>query len=54
MFSLFKAVVGVIIETPIAVIADVVTLGGVLTDTNKPYTVTSVEKVMKNVSDSTK
>lgn len=51
--SLTKAVVGAVIETPIAVVADVVTLGGSLTDKDEPYTATSVGKVMDNLSDAT-
>ncbi len=49
--SLTKAVVGAVIETPIAVVADVVTLGGALTDQHEPYTATSVKKVMQNIED---
>jgi len=52
--SLTKAVVGVVIETPLAIAADVVTLGGALTDKEVPYTTTAVSKVVKNVQDSTK
>lgn len=52
--NLFKAVIGTVIETPIAIVADVITLGGSLTDKEKPYTATAVEKVVKNVQDSTK
>lgn len=52
--SLTKAVVGVVVETPLAVVADVVTLGGVLTDKDKPYTATAIEKVVENVQDATK
>lgn len=52
--KLTKAVVGVVIETPLAVVADVVTLGGALTDTDKPYTASAIEKVVKNVQDATK
>ena len=52
--SLTKAVVGVVIETPIAVVSDVVTLGGALTDKDQPYTATALEKVVKNVENSTK
>lgn len=52
--KLTKAVVGVVVETPIAVVADVVTLGGVLTDKDKPYTATAIEKVVENVQDATK
>ena len=39
--SLLKAVVGVVIETPLAVATDIVTIGGALTDKNEPYTVTA-------------
>lgn len=52
--SIAKAAVGVVIEAPIAVIADVVTLGGTLSDKNQPYTATAVEKVVKNIQNSTK
>ena len=51
--SLTKAVVGVVVETPIAVVADVVTLGGSLTDKKEPYTATAVSKVVKHVQDAT-
>ena len=52
--GLAKATVGAVVETPIALVADVVTLGGALTDTKQPYTATAVEKVIKNVQKSTK
>lgn len=52
--DLTKAAVGVVIETPIAVVADVVTMGGVLTDKDQPYTATALEKVMENVENATK
>lgn len=52
--DLAKAAVGVVIETPIAVVADVVTLGGALTDKEQPYTATALEKVMENVENATK
>ena len=52
--NLFKAVVGVVVETPIAVAADVVTLGGALTDQEKPYTAEAVSKVVENIQESTK
>lgn len=53
IFSLGKAVVGAVVETPVAVVADVVTLGGTLTDKKQPYTATAVEKIVKNVQDAT-
>lgn len=52
--NLFKAVVGVVVETPIAVAADVITLGGALTDQEKPYTAEAVSKVVENIQESTK
>ena len=52
--DLAKAAVGVVIETPIAVVADVVTMGGALTDKDQPYTATALEKVVKNVENATK
>ena len=52
--SLLKAVVGTVIETPIAVVADVVTLGGSLNDKRQLYTAEALSKVVKNLEDSTK
>lgn len=54
LFSLTKAVIGVVVETPVALVADVITMGGAMTDKDKPYTVEALEKVMKNVKDTTK
>ena len=47
--DLTKAVVGVAVKTPLAVVADVVTMGGALTDKDEPYTVSAVKEVAKNV-----
>jgi len=47
--DLFKAVVGVVVETPIALAADVVTLGGTLCDKEEPYTASAISRVIKNV-----
>lgn len=52
--NLVKATVGVVVETPIAVVADVVTLGGSLTDKDKPYTAEAISKVVENIQESTK
>ena len=41
----------VVVEAPVAVVADVVTLGGALNDKDKPYTEEAVEAFVKNVSD---
>ena len=58
MFGMLKhltqAAVGIIVETPVAIVSDVVTLGGALTDTKEPYTATAVKKVINNVQGSTK
>ena len=54
LVDLVKAAVGVVIETPIAVVADVVTMGGTLTDKDQPYTATALEKVVENVENATK
>ena len=51
--SLTKAVVGAVVETPVAVVADVVTLGGSLNDKKEPYTATAVKKVVDNVQQAT-
>jgi hypothetical protein len=47
--NLFKATVGLLVETPIALVADAITLGGSLTDKEVPYTATAVSGVVKNV-----
>ena len=46
--SLTKAALGVV-TVPVAVVADVVTLGGVLTDKPEPYTAEAVNDVVKNL-----
>ncbi len=46
--SLLKAAVGVVV-TPVAVVADVVTMGGALSDKDEPYTVTNCKKVYENL-----
>lgn len=50
--SLVKASVGVVVETPLAFIADTVTLGGALTDKEVPYTAEALEKILKNLKGS--
>lgn len=49
--SLLKAVVGTVIETPLAVAADVLTLGGAITDKKEPYTASAIKRVMQNIED---
>jgi hypothetical protein len=51
--SLLKAAVGVVVETPIALAADALTLGGSLTDKREPYTATALKKVAENVAKAT-
>lgn len=49
--SLLKAVVGTVVETPVALVADVLTLGGAITDKKEPYTATAIRKVVQNIED---
>jgi hypothetical protein len=51
--SLVKAAASVV-TVPVAVVADVVTMGGALTDKNKPYTAEAVEDLVDNLKDATK
>lgn len=51
--DLAKAAVGVVVETPIALVKDAVTLGGAVTD-EPSATVKALEKVGKNLSNATK
>ncbi len=52
--SLTKAAVGVVIETPVAIVADVVTMGGAMTDKEKPYTASAIQGVVQNIENATK
>ena len=51
--SLAKAAAAVV-TVPVAVVADVVTLGGALTDKDQPYTVDAVGDFVDNLKDATK
>ena len=51
--SLAKAAVAVV-TVPVAAVADVVTLGGVLTDKDSTYTGEAVSDAMQNLKDATK
>ena len=51
--SLTKAAIGVV-TVPVAAVADVVTLGGALTDQDKPYTAQAVSDVVQNLEDAAK
>ena len=48
--SLAKAAAAVV-TVPVAVVADVVTMGGVLTDKDQPYTADAVEDFVDNLKD---
>ena len=50
--SLAKAAAAVV-TVPVAVVADVVTLGGALTDKDQPYTTDAVSDLVDNLKDST-
>jgi hypothetical protein len=51
--DLTKVVVGVVVETPVAIVADVVTMGGVLSDRDEPYTSSALKNVKKNIENAT-
>ena len=51
--SLAKAAAAVV-TVPVAVVADVVTLGGSLTDEEKPYTTEAVSDMVDNLKDATR
>lgn len=50
--SLAKVAVGVV-ATPVALAADVVTLGGSLTDKDQPYTAEALADILKNLENAT-
>lgn len=51
--DLAKAAVSVV-TIPVAVVADVVTLGGACTDKDQPYTADAVSDLVKNLKNATK
>lgn len=51
--SLTKAVVGTV-TLPINILTDVATLGGALTDKDKPYTAEALSQILTNLEDATK
>jgi hypothetical protein len=52
--SLVKAAVGVVVQTPVAMVADLVTLGGTLSDRDESYTSQAVADVVKNIDNAVK
>lgn len=51
--SLAKAATAVV-TVPVAAVADVITLGGALTDKDKPYTAEAVEDFVDNLKDASR
>lgn len=51
--SLLKAAVA-IVRVPVGVAADVVTLGGSLTDKDRPYTADAVSDVLRNLENASR
>lgn len=51
--SLLRAAVGLVVETPIALAADVLTLGGACVERDEPYTTTALRRVVANVAQAT-
>lgn len=52
--SLTKAAIGVVVDVPVSIASDIVTMGGVLADKEKPYTADALECIVENVKESTK
>jgi hypothetical protein len=50
-FSSLTKMTMTLIETPVAVVKDVATLGGALTDQDTPYTAQKLEEVTENWKD---
>lgn len=48
--KLFKAAVAVVV-TPVAMVADVVTLGGAMINREEPFTATTVKAAAKNIGE---
>ena len=42
-----------VVTVPVAAVADVVTLGGTLSDKNEPYTAKAVSDMVKNLQNAT-
>ena len=51
--NLTKAIIGDVVETPIAIVEDIITLGGIIEGKEDPNTITSLKKVVKNISNIT-
>lgn len=51
MFGTFLATVVNVVTAPIAVVKDVVTLGGTLTENGKSYTEEHIDKTIQDIKD---
>lgn len=51
MFESLLKLAGNAVKAPIALVADVVTLGGLLTDRDEAYTATNLEDTLRNLED---
>ncbi len=51
--DLTKAAVGVVVEAPVSIAADVLTLGGAIIDRDEPFTVSTLKNVKKNIENAT-
>lgn len=52
MFGMFESIfksAAAVVTVPVALVSDVVTLGGAINDKDKPYTVAEVRNLLKNV-----
>ncbi len=57
MFGMFESLAKAataVVTVPVSVVADVVTLGGSLTDKEKPYTAEAVSDFVQNLKDASK
>ena len=57
MFGMFESLAKAataVVTVPVSVVADVVTLGGSLTDKEKPYTAEAVSDFVQNLQDASK
>lgn len=54
MFGDLLKAAAAIVTVPVGVVADAITLGGVLTDKEKPYTAEALGDMMDNLKNATK
>lgn len=52
--NLTKAAVGVVVQTPVALVSDLITMGGAMTDKDEPYTATALKNIADNVEKAVK